>query len=1128
MADSSTFLVAIAELATIESPAERRLVWRQGFAALASAAVREPAPLEGISPTALLASVKVAIADGLVHEISWLSPAAAAVSTYALAHALPAGSERRELGRRTLARLQGGDRETFISLATAMALSSPRALDNRAVRARLEVALASPLNTPGGLGALALALLGRDELAHNWLGKPATGSLPDRRRAARLLAHAARAAVERAEAGDDDSIAIFATPIVAAASTRLLADREALVWRFAAIARGLLAHRRPDVATEIDQDLAAPNLDDRLRRAATSAAAALERGGFAQRWRPVMLARSQQAGPGISRAIIQGLAGLATIDPASADQLAAQLVLWGELEGIEALVDLRIEEGDLKLPDAIAVALGWLDRSLSTDDGTDDGRRALLQTLRAELTGNGTPDAGSVAGSVEQVRAALNSGDLSLAIKRARVGLEELEASIDWLERAQADDAVDRRHGIRLVRELEYALLIDGTLSSVIALAADGTGNPPSATNVGSGTGGVPALGVVTPAATMTALLTRLERALLERESAVETASAVPHYRLRIMQLRALVRLLDSETPLGDDEGRLTARLASTRVLMARARDERSPLRRAVWAALTRAWDALIRDNDAELSDLLLCMTSSFDADEDFSIVREATMAPAVEALVDAYVKLTQTTWAAADPDDTVAIKNAVDRLMDLGRAFPRGTSPRVESVRNVLMRIARQLNTLVAINGLSTLNIIVLDDLADEVGTLAQRQIGARRQLGMPIAVVPNLDPSKPNLGPGDALHIAARAIERLQRGATSSSDTEIAIAIEACRDSLPPSVGAIVGRVLTRIARLPEIGTVEIVTARPEAALPQWLPLARTIGGFYVVRSIGHGAGGSVFVACRSDERNNPDAMQVALKVPDYDGGAARSLSEHEFEAMFREEAGALLSLPSHPNLSGFITFDAGARPKPILVMELVRGPTLERALDVGSFNATSAFAVIDGIAAGLEAMHASRVAHLDIKPPNVILRDVGNTMGTTQGDRARLHPVLVDFGLAGRKVRPGCGSPHYGAPEVWTEKGKPPEPYATDVYALSCLAFEILTRQPLVDGATLGAVLTLHRTGQAATRARNFFPRHPALSRLADVIAMGVHVDPAQRPTVSRLRAAFSALAPELIPLGWPLST
>ena len=1126
MADSSTFLVAIAELASIESPAERRLVWRQGFAALANAAVREPAPLEGLSPSALLASVKVAIADGLVHEISWLSPAAAAVAAYALAHALPSGPERRELGRRTLARLQGGDRETFISLATAMALSSPRALDNRAVRARLEVALAAPLNAPGGLGALALALLGRDELAQSWLGKPATGSLPDRRRAARLLAHAARAAVERAEAGDDDSLAIFATPVVAAASTRLLADREALVWRFAAIARGLIAHRRPDGATEIDQDLAAPNLDDRLRRAATSAAAALERGGFAQRWRPVMLARSQQAGPGISRSIIQGLAGLATVDPPSADQLAAQLVLWGELEGIEALVDLRIEEGDLQLPDAIALALGWLDRSLSTDDGTDDGRRALLQTLRAELTGNGAPDAGSVAASVEQVRAALNSGDLSLAIKRARVGLEELEASIDWLERAQADDAVDRRHGIRLVRELEYALLIDGTLSSVIALAADGGGAPPPTSNPGGGTGPNPIIGAETPAATMTALLTRLERALIERESAVETASAVPHYRLRIMQLRALVRLLDSESPLGDDDGRLTARLASTRVLMARARDERSPLRRAVWAALTRAWDALIRDNDAELSDLLLCMTSSFDADEDFGIVREATMAPAVEAVVDAYVKLTQSTWAAADPDDTVAIKNAVDRLMDLGRAFPRGTSPRVESVRNVLMRIARQLNTLVAINGLSTLNIVALDELADEVGTLAQRQIGARRQLGMPIALLANLDPDKPNLGPGDAMHAAARAIERSQRGAASSSDTEIAIAIEACRDSLPPSVGAIVGRVLTRIARLPEIGTVEVVAAvRAEAALPQWLPLSRNIGGFYVVRSIGHGAGGSVFVACRSDERHNPDAMQVALKVPDYDGGAARSLSEHEFEAMFREEAGALLSLPSHPNLSGFITFDAGARPKPILVMELVRGPTLERALDVASFNATSAFAVIDGIAAGLEAMHAARVAHLDIKPPNVILRDANNS---TQGDRARLHPVLVDFGLAGRKVRPGCGSPHYGAPEVWTEKGKPPEPYATDVYALSCLAFEILTRQPLVDSATLGAVLTLHRTGQAATRARNFFPRHPALSRLAEVIAMGVHVDPAQRPTVGRLRAAFAALAPELIPLGWPLAT
>src|SRR6185503_16785718 len=194
----------------------------------------------------------------------------------------------------------------------------------------------------------------------------------------------------------------------------------------------------------------------------------------------------------------------------------------------------------------------------------------------------------------------------------------------------------------------------------------------------------------------------------------------------------------------------------------------------------------------------------------------------------------------------------------------------------------------------------------------------------------------------------------------------------------------------------------------------------------GFYLQRPLGSGAGGSVFLACRSEERHAPDPELLALKVPDYDGGAARSLSEEEFSRLFREEASALLSLPAHPNLAGFVTFDAGARPKPILVMELVRGASLENLLDRGELDNRRALALLDGVAAGLEGMHARRIAHLDVKPANVILRDP--EPGTA---------VLVDFGLAGRSLRPGCGSPYYGAPEVWKPVGDPP-PEPADVYA------------------------------------------------------------------------------------------
>ena len=57
---------------------------------------------------------------------------------------------------------------------------------------------------------------------------------------------------------------------------------------------------------------------------------------------------------------------------------------------------------------------------------------------------------------------------------------------------------------------------------------------------------------------------------------------------------------------------------------------------------------------------------------------------------------------------------------------------------------------------------------------------------------------------------------------------------------------------------------------------------------------------------MARRIEERNNAKAEGFALKVPDYDPTTARSLSEQEFLQLFREEAGALLGLPTHENLA------------------------------------------------------------------------------------------------------------------------------------------------------------------------------------------------------------------------------
>ena len=227
-------------------------------------------------------------------------------------------------------------------------------------------------------------------------------------------------------------------------------------------------------------------------------------------------------------------------------------------------------------------------------------------------------------------------------------------------------------------------------------------------------------------------------------------------------------------------------------------------------------------------------------------------------------------------------------------------------------------------------------------------------------------------------------------------------------------PAIGAVTFAVLSRIGKLPAEAPEPVAISLSQAPLPLWLPTRRILGGYYIHRQIGGGALGTVFVVTRADERNSPNAERFALKVPDYDATAARSVSEAEFLRMFRLEAGALLAVPDHRNVARFVTFDAGARPKPILVMELVEGTRLDQVLAARSLDMPSALALLDGVLAGLEAIPSVGVGHLDGKPTNIILLPTGT-------------PVIVP--VAGSMSSP-AGSPgtlpKLSGVQFWTVAG------------------------------------------------------------------------------------------------------
>jgi serine/threonine protein kinase len=229
-----------------------------------------------------------------------------------------------------------------------------------------------------------------------------------------------------------------------------------------------------------------------------------------------------------------------------------------------------------------------------------------------------------------------------------------------------------------------------------------------------------------------------------------------------------------------------------------------------------------------------------------------------------------------------------------------------------------------------------------------------------------------------------------------------------------------------------------------------------------------------------------------------------------------MFRDEASALMAIPAHSHLARFVTFDLAARPKPILVMELVEGTVLERILAAGVFDTLRALKVLDGVLAGLEAMHGVGVGHLDVKPANVILR---------RGDEA----VLVDFGLAGRHIRPGCASGPYGAPELWgaLPEGAVATPMMADVYAFGCLAFETLTGRVLFQADSETAQIAMHLAHDGLPTPLRELGEKPTMAGVAELLFSTLRRDPRLRPTASELRRRLGKLVPTLGRVHWPFA-
>ncbi len=1091
---------------------ELRAGFRRALANLASQAAQRALPLEGLDPAELLVSVRHALAHGLFQDLSWLSAASGAVAIYEIMAALPASEERDRLNQAVATWLADADAQTFVALATCVARGTRTGFRSAGMRARVSLSLALPLGCTARVDGLALALISQPEYARAWVEEPSQGALPSRRLAARVLERAAREAARLSMQRDDSGVRALEAPVARAAWDRLLADRESLVWRHVAAARGLMSATTRRYADEIKASLDPDLSPTEWRRGAASLVASL-----AVSPTDAVVAIQQLLGgalvrtdSGLASAMMLGLPRAAEAEPQIAEKLVPALLRKGGLTAIEAFYEV--------LGETLGSGFGFASRELacsllqkhraSPDMQADDTALATIDWLSARMTPDSTED-GFDHGVARAVQGFVSHG-AGGARDLARTALARAQQAYERLAEADLDTAEGRAISVGALSEIDLGLLTGSTLIDLVALDGDDSAS----------------------VAALHELFEQLTAWLLAAEQAPIVGSGrVVHATLRMRRVRTLLHLVDADGSYGDDGSWVLARTPrrqrTARVLLNRALKEApSPLRRAVLACLARAFDALVRDQVFELSDVILCASLYIEDAADVATLSEACMVPELSLALSAVAKLARSVTQSAD--NVTSRRDGIRALEGLVATLPAAHSPRVSMLRWCLLRL--QLALEVLHGAVSQADLVdtsagnAMEGLSEAVQGLAQLVTGTRKRLA------PNAHTNLPSAG------LKVRALGALFEEAVASrqvqSITGPLAELDACLlAELPAPLYSAVMRIVSALKSLPlhasggaaaQHGDLKRTTLSggEDAGLPNWMPATRLLGGFYVLHSLGAGGVGSVFVVCRAAERENAAAENFALKVPEYNGDVAHVLSEADFLKMFREEAGALLALPDDaPNLARFVTFDAGVKPKPILVMEHVEGPSLERLMARRQIDVSQAFDVLIGVAGGLLAMHGTGIAHLDVKPSNVILRDFWSG--------AQLAPVLVDFGLSGRRLRPGCGTASYAAPEIWGAKGTTTDdPRPADVYAFGCLAYELLMGQVLFDGSSEVAIVTAHVSHDGSPAHIQALHRDLGTRPLAEMFSSCLRQKPAARAGLSDVIKRLQFLRADLGSRPWPL--
>ncbi|HST21710.1 MAG TPA: serine/threonine-protein kinase [Blastocatellia bacterium] len=207
------------------------------------------------------------------------------------------------------------------------------------------------------------------------------------------------------------------------------------------------------------------------------------------------------------------------------------------------------------------------------------------------------------------------------------------------------------------------------------------------------------------------------------------------------------------------------------------------------------------------------------------------------------------------------------------------------------------------------------------------------------------------------------------------------------------------------------------------------------RIVGPYKLIRKIGQGGMGAVYLASRADDEYK---KRVAIKL------VKRGMDSEEVLNRFRHERQILASL-DHANIARLLDGGTTEDGLPYFVMEYVEGTPVDKYCDEQRLSINERLNLFRKVCSAIQYAHQNLVVHRDIKPGNILVTSTGEPKLLDFGIAKLLNPELYAQTILTTALTSRLMTPDYASPEQ--VRGRKITT-ATDIYSLGVVLYELLT--------------------------------------------------------------------------------